>query len=119
VPYTEVHSIALPAPLAEISGGSPHIEGFSEYTFEANLVLVLCGEGGSGAPDLVCGTADNVLAMAPTTINSPDVGLPGPYSADLSYTVASRVPARLAVYSDSARDGGLLHLSSVNIFLNP
>jgi hypothetical protein len=118
-PYTEVHSIALPAPLAEISGGMLHIEGFSEYTFEANLVLVLCGEGGSGAPDLVCGTADNVLAMAPTTIHSPDVGQPGPYSADLSYTVTSRVAARLAVYSASARDGGITHLSSVPIYLNP
>jgi hypothetical protein len=118
-PHAEVHAIHLPAPQAEISGGLVHVEGVSDYTFEANLVLALCGEGGSGAPDPICGTADNVLATAVTTIAAPDIGQPGPFMADLTYTIGGPVAARLAVYSTSPRDGGLTHLSSVNIRLNP
>jgi hypothetical protein len=119
LPYGEVHRIDVPAPLAEVSGGTLHIEGFSEYVFEATLVLALCGEGGSGAPDPICGTADNIISTGLALISSPDIGQPGPYSADLAYTISAPVQARLVVYSTSARDGGLIHLSTQPVNLQP
>jgi hypothetical protein len=118
-PHAEVHAITLPAHLAEVSGGSLHVEGFSEYVFEATLGLALCGEGGSGAPDLLCGTADNVIALGFAMIAAPDMGLPGPYAGELAYTLSAPVQARLVVYSTSARDGGILHLNSRPITLRP
>jgi len=118
-PYSEVHAITLPAHLADVSGGTIHIEGFSEYVFEATLGLALCGEGGSGAPDPSCGTADNLIATGFAIITSPDIGLPGPYTADLAYAIAAPVQARLVVYSTSARDGGITHLNSRPINLSP
>lgn len=115
----EVHSLLVPAPLAEISGGVLHLEGYSEYVFEGTLGLALCGEGGSGAPEPICGTADNTIATGFAMLQSTDIGLPGPFSADLAYTVAAPVQARLVVYSLSARDGGLLHLTSIPVTLAP
>jgi len=117
--HTETHVILEPAPQASISGGHLHVSGFSDYVFESQLALVLCGEGGSGAPDPVCGTADNVLATGTAMLNAPDVGQPGPFAGDLTYQVSTTVHARLAVYSRSARDGGIVHLSSVPVQLAP
>ena len=87
--------------------------------FESQLALALCGEGGSGAPDKVCGTADNVLATGSAMINAPDVGQPGPFAGDLTYNVSTTVHARVVVYSRSARDGGIIHLSTVPVELAP
>lgn len=118
-PHPEVHMLVQPAPQADVAGGTLHLEGVSEYVFESTLAVVLCGEGGSGAPDRICGTSDNVLASGSTLIQAPDVGQPGPFQADLPYTVSGPTHARLAVYSTSPRDGGLLHLSSREVTLAP
>ena len=96
-----------------------HLSGFSEYVFESSLSLALCGEGGSGAPDPICGTADNLIASGHVMVQSPDIGQPGPFETDLTYTVAGPTRARLVVYSASARDGGILHLTSVEISIAP
>jgi hypothetical protein len=112
--------ILKPAPLAEISGGNLGFSGFSEYFFESTLGVVLCGGGGgSGAPDPLCGTSDNVLALGAVTIDSPDIGQPGPFSGMISYSVTGTTPARLVFYATSPRDGGLLHVSSIPIQLDP
>jgi hypothetical protein len=118
-PHAEIHQISEPNLLELASGGSVHVEGFSEYVFEGTLNLALCGEGGSGAPHPICGTADNVIAEGFTMLQAPDIGLPGPFETDLPFTIAGPTRARLAVYSLSARDGGLLHLNSVEISLAP
>jgi len=117
--HNETHIIQAPAPQASVSGGRLHVSGFSDYVFESQLSLVLCGEGGSGAPDDVCGTVDNVLATGTATLSAPDVGQAGPFAGDLTYQVSGPVAARLAVFSRSARDGGLLHLSTVPVTLAP
>jgi len=117
--HNETHVILEPAPQASISGGSLHVSGFSDYVFESQLSLALCGEGGSGAPDKVCGTADNVLATGTATLNAPDVGQPGPFAGDLTYHVSAAVQARVVVFSRSARDGGIVHLSTVPVQLAP
>lgn len=115
----ERHIIQSPTLLATASGGVLHLSGFSEYVFESNLGVMLCGEGGSGDPDLICGTLDNLLLATNVLIQSPDVGLPGPFETDLVYSVALPTRARLVVFSASARDGGLMHLASQEIVLEP
>jgi hypothetical protein len=118
-PHDEVHQIFSPGLLESVTGGSVHVTGFSEYVFESTLSLALCGEGGSGAPDLICGTVDNLIASGTALIEAPEVGQPGPFDTDLSYAVGGPTRARLVVYSLSARDGGILHLSSVEISIAP
>jgi Immunoglobulin-like domain of bacterial spore germination len=118
-PHDETLVILEPAPLATISGSSLHVSGFSDYVFEGQLALALCREGGSGAPNNICGTTDNLLATGSALINAPDVGQPGPFAGDLPYTVTTTLSARLVVYSRSARDGGIVHLSTVPVQLAP
>ncbi len=111
--------INSPAPNAAVSGGIIHIEGYTQYVFENQLAVVLCGEGGQGDTEPVCGTTDNLLENGVASVNSPDVGLPGPYAGDLPYGITAPIQARLVVYSTSPRDGGILHLATVNIQLSP
>jgi hypothetical protein len=111
--------IQSPAPMAEISGGVISVSGFSDYYFESNLGLILCGGGGSGAPDEICGTEDNILAQGNAMIDAADVGQPGPFSGQLTYSVSQQTPARIVVFAASPRDGGLLHLNSIPILLLP
>ncbi len=104
---------------AAASGGKLLVQGWSGPVFENALVVVLCGEGGSGKTDPFCGTADNILARTTTTIHAPDVGQPGPFSVEISYHVTQPVSGRVAVYYTSPRDGYLLHLSSMPVKLAP
>jgi hypothetical protein len=115
----ETIAIFGPVHLAEIPGGGFTVSGFSEYFFESNLGVVVCGEGGSGAPDQLCGTADNVIASSIAIIAAPDIGLPGPFSGEIAYSISSPVQARIVVYAASPRDGDLLHASSRPVNLTP
>lgn len=117
----ELESILIESPANgdRVSGGVIQLSGFSDYYFESNLGMVLCGPGGSGAPDELCGTEDNALARGAVTIQAPDVGQPGPFSAEINYSVMEPTPARLLLYATSPRDGGLIHVSSVNLELAP
>lgn len=119
LPYAQPIRIDQPQANLEVSGGVLHVEGYSVPVFESQLSAVLCGEGGSGAPDLVCGTVDNILAQVTVFVQAPDMGQPGPFVFDLPYSVSGRVSARLAIYDASPRDGGLTMLSSRNIVLTP
>ncbi|MDA1329714.1 MAG: hypothetical protein DWG76_01030 [Chloroflexi bacterium] len=118
---TTFESIQISAPqnAAQESGGQFQVSGYSEYYFESNLGWMLCGGGGNGPAELLCGTVDNVLASGSITIDSPDIGQPGPFSATISYSVTATTPARLVLYAASPRDGGLIHVSSVALQLNP
>jgi hypothetical protein len=117
--HFESIQIQFPAPNDELSGGILTVSGYSDYYFESNLGLILCGEGGSGAPNELCGTEDNVLAAGNALIDAPDMGQPGPFSGELSYSVSAPTHARVIVFAASARDGGLLHLSSIPVVLIP
>jgi hypothetical protein len=117
---TENIAILFPLPNVEISGGSLTVTGFSEYYFESQLGLALCGGGdGSGAPDLVCGESSNRLALTVAMIDSPDIGQPGPFSGTLTWTVAEATPGRIVVYAESMRDGGITHLNSIPVLIQP
>jgi hypothetical protein len=117
---TENIAILFPPPNVEISGGSLTVTGFSEYYFESQLGLALCGGGdGSGAPDPVCGESSNRLALSVAMIDSPDIGQPGPFSGTLTWTVAEATPGRIVVYAESMRDGGITHLNSIPVLIQP
>ncbi len=118
-PVIESIVIDQPAHNTTVTGGTVRITGFSEYVFESQLNVIICGEGGSGAPDALCGTADNVIARGLAMVQSPDIGLPGPFETEIPYTVPGPVSARILVYSLSARDGGLIHLASRVAVLAP
>lgn len=112
--------IQFPLPNSAISGGSLTVNGFSEYYFESTLGLKLCGPGeGTGAADAICGDSHNVLAHTFATINSPDIGQPGPFSGTLTWSVSEAVPGRIVVYAESMRDGGITHLSSIPVLIQP
>ena len=119
VDHPETHIILDPPALAEARGGNLQVVGYSDYVFESMLSVALCGEGGTGAPDLICGTADNLIAQGGAMLMSSDIGLPGPFSGTLPYSVSAPVGARLVVYSTSPRDGGIIHLTTTPLTLNP
>lgn len=112
--------IQFPLPNSAISGGSFTVSGFSEYYFEANLGLMLCGAGeGGGEPHAICGDTSNVLAASYASIDSPDIGLPGPFSGTVTWSLSAETPGRIVLYAESMRDGGLLHLSSIPVLIQP
>ncbi|MGH2582773.1 MAG: Gmad2 immunoglobulin-like domain-containing protein [Anaerolineales bacterium] len=118
-PGFESIDIQSPAALTELSSGTVVVTGFSDYYFESNLGLMLCGGGGSGAQNDLCGTEDNTLDASFATINSPDIGLPGPFSGEFTFSVSEPTPGRIVVFAASPRDGGLLHVSSIPVLLVP
>ncbi|MDH3942884.1 MAG: Gmad2 immunoglobulin-like domain-containing protein [Anaerolineae bacterium] len=115
----EAIHIAQPLHMEEIAGGEIHISGYAQYFFEATLNIAVCGSGGSGSAHLICGTQDNLLVEGIAMIASPDVGMPGPFGADIEYTVTETTRARLVVYAISPMDGAVEHLASQEIVLNP
>lgn len=83
-----------------------HIAGEADPTFEQSLVVQIADENGA------------VIATAPAQIAA-DLGHRGPFVVDVSFTVAAEQPGRISVFAVSARDGGLTHLSSVEVTLKP
>lgn len=123
LPEQSAETIQIDAPVAGqvVIGGDVSIVGYSEYFFEANVGVMLCAVGGdtSGAPHAICGTSTQVIAQGNLMIDSPDMGLPGPFDGSIRYQVDTETPARLVVYALSPRDGSILHLSSVGVTLQP
>lgn len=83
-----------------------HVVGEADPTFEQSLVVQVTAANG------------RVIATVPTTIQS-DVGQRGPFVVEAAFTVTEEQPGRISVYAASARDGGLTHLSSVEVTLRP
>jgi hypothetical protein len=52
-------------------------------------------------------------------VNAPDMGQPGDFSLDLSYSVSVAGPGRVVVSDPSPAFDGLNHLASVEIKLEP
>jgi len=100
----EVLLITSPKPDERIS--SPvRVAGFSDPTFEQHLAIQVIGADGS------------VIGQGGATIAA-DWGQRGPFEAEVAFTSpASEEPGRIVVFADSPRDGGLVHLSSVEVKL--
>lgn len=112
-------AIEFPPPNVEVPSGTIVVSGFSDYYFESTLGLLLCGGGGSGAAHDLCGTEDNILASGVAMIDVPEMGLPGPFSGELNFSVSEPTPGRFVVFASSPRDGGYLHVSSIPVLLVP
>jgi hypothetical protein len=97
--------IGRPGPGSTVT--SPlQVQGVADPTFEQNLGLRLYRMTGE------------LIAEGSATIDAP-LGQRGPFSGELTFQVEQAGPALLQVYDNSARDGGLIHLSSANVMLEP
>ncbi|MGD2026322.1 MAG: Gmad2 immunoglobulin-like domain-containing protein [Anaerolineales bacterium] len=118
----ETIEIQMPEAGTVVSGGELTVSGYSEYFFESNLGVALCWTGpdtGNADDHLFCGSPEHLIAQSHAMIAAPDMGFPGPFEGTITYAVAEETPARLVVYATSPRDGSLLHLSSVEVVLQP
>ncbi len=97
-----IHS---PAPGASVTS-TVTITGEAAPTFEQHLNALIQDEMG------------NVIATGSTIIQA-DAGQRGPFSFTLTYHVAAAGPGRIVVYDTSPRDGGIVHLASVEVRLTP
>lgn len=96
--------ITLPR-LGEIVNSPVRVAGISDPTFEQNLVIQVIGDDG------------NVIGQG-TTIIAVDWDQRGPFEAQVAFTPPSTDEAgRIIVFDTSPRDGGLVHLSSVEVNL--
>ncbi|HWQ47304.1 MAG TPA: Gmad2 immunoglobulin-like domain-containing protein [Longilinea sp.] len=103
-----------------ISGGTLVIHGVANQAFENTLNLAVCGAGGSGEPNLLCGTADNILESGlALEVEPADSNGQMTFSYVYHFFFTAETPVRIAVYSISPRDGGIEWLSSVEVTLRP
>ena len=101
-----IESIVLTSPLPNQGvRNSIHVEGYSDPTFEQQLGILVRDANGS------------VIGSATAKIQA-DVGQRGAFAVDVPFQVFGDPPGRIVVYSTSPRDGGLTHLSSVDVQLN-
>ncbi|TFH32412.1 MAG: hypothetical protein E4G99_12750, partial [Anaerolineales bacterium] len=91
--FPEQIVIMAPAPGQTLSGGVAHIEGVGIATFEGTFVLDVLDSGGA------------VVGSQPVIISSPDLGLPGTFSTDVTYSVGSAGPGRIVVRDPSPAFG--------------
>jgi hypothetical protein len=82
------------------------LAGYAGPTFEQHLAVRVVLDDGTE------------LAVAGTTIHA-EAGQRGPYQAEIPFEVSAERQAFIQVYDASARDGGILHLSSVAVTLLP
>lgn len=117
----EVIQIDSPQPQKIISGTQLEVSGYSDYFFESNLGVILCRTQpvSTAQEDQLCGSSDQILSKGNATILVEEMGQPGPFRGVISFRVEEEVAARLIVFASSPRDGSLLHLSSVEVILQP
>jgi len=92
---------------ATISGGIAHVEGWALASFEGTLVVDVLDEAGK------------MVGTQPLIVNAPDAGEPGPFSADVPYTVAVQGPGTIVVRDPSVVFLGDVHRASVIVILEP
>lgn len=106
-PHPEDIIIQAPSPGQEISGGVVHVEGIGLASFEGTLVIyVLDAEG-------------NEIGSLPITVEAPDLGQPGSFSADVPYSLNSAGPGRIVVVDPLPVFDGQGHIASVEVSLTP
>ena len=97
--------ILFPGPSSIVT--SPVIvSGIADPTFEQTLVV------------RILLTDNTVLALEPTIIQA-DWGERGRFSVDVPFDVESATQGFIQVFAESARDGGITHLSTVGVALAP
>jgi len=106
-PHFESLQITAPQPGETASGGVVHVEGIGRASFEGNLVIEVYDERG------------NLIGSMPVLVDAPDMGLAGPFSADVPYSVAVAGFGRVTVVDPLPAFDGLGHIASVEVRLLP
>jgi hypothetical protein len=106
-PHPEDLIIDQPAFGATVSGGVVHVEGFGLASFEGTLVIAVYDIGGIE------------IGSQPIVVNAPDMGLPGPFNADVPYTLTEAGPGRITVTDPLPVFNGINHVASVEVALEP
>jgi hypothetical protein len=104
---TEQITLYEPVLSQVVSGGVVHVKGFGWASFEQHLFIEIMNEDGL------------IIGNAPVTVNSPGSGIPGSFSADVPYTLTTPGPGRVVVHDPSPAFPGDVHLTSVEINLEP
>lgn len=103
----EPEAILIEAPGNTSRVVSPvRVTGEADSTFEQTLVVRIVTIDG------------DELVEEPAMINA-ELGERGPFEVEVPFEVAEEVQAWIQVFSTSARDGGITHLSSVAVTLAP
>lgn len=110
-PQAEQIVIITPRPGDTLSGGVIVVEGFGWASFEQTLVVELYA--------LQDDTNNILLAQVPVMVQSLEWGVPGPFQAELTYTLAEPGPGRVVVRDISPAHGDNSHLSSIVVQLEP
>lgn len=106
-PHFESLQITAPQPGDTAGGGIVHVEGTGRPSFEGNLVIEVYDEQG------------NLIGSMAVLVDAPDMGLPGPFSADVPYTLAVAGFGRITVVDPLPAFDGLGHIASVEVRLLP
>ena len=105
-PQCQEEAIVITSPTGGETVGSPvSVTGISNPTFEQHLAIQVIGADGT------------VIGEGATTISA-EWGQRGNFEAEVAFAPpTSDEPGRIIVFDVSARDGGLVHLSSVEVTL--
>lgn len=106
-PHPEQIVILQPTQGMVVSGGQARVKGFALASFEQTLVVEVLDEAG------------NMIGTLPVVVQAPDWGQPGPFSAEVPYTIAAPGAGRIVVRDPSVVFEGNVHLASVEIWLKP
>lgn len=106
-PHPEDVHIIQPSLGDVISGGMLHVEGFGLASFEGTLVVEVYDATGT------------LVGSQALIVNSPEMGIPGPFSADVSYEVGEQGPGRIVVLDPLPVFDGISHIASVEVALGP
>jgi hypothetical protein len=106
-PQPERIVIDQPAAGDVAEGGTLEVSGRALAGFEQTLIVELLDASGE------------VMATEPIIVDAPDLGQPGTFETELTYSIDAPMPARLQLRDPSPAFGGDVHLSSVEIRLEP
>jgi hypothetical protein len=106
-PHPERIAIFRPALSDRVSGGLVRVEGFALASFEQNLLVEVLDADG------------NIVGSQSVLVQSPEMGVPGPFTIDVPYQVSAAGPGRVVVRDPSPAFEGDVHVASVEIELAP
>jgi hypothetical protein len=106
-PHPEDIIIYAPSAGQTVSGGVVHVEGVGLASFEGTLVIYVLDADG------------NEIGSLPITVDAPDIGQPGTFSADVPYSLTSTGPGRIVVVDPLPAFDGQGHIASVEVNLTP
>ncbi len=105
--HPEQIAILQPAAGNTISGGVAHVSGYGTASFEQHLLVQ------------VQDTTGQVIGSQPVLVQSPNMGQPGPFEVNVPYTLTNAGPGRISVHDPSPAFGGDIHVTSVEVQLQP